>query len=37
MKAGKGTRSIGTVEWARLGVLGLLLVVIASLVVVYGG
>ena len=36
MKAGKGTGSIRTSELARLGVLGLVLVVIASLVLVYG-
>ena len=37
MKAGKGARPIRTGEWARLGILGLVLVVVAALMVAYGG
>ena len=36
MKAGKGARVMGAAEWARLGIIGLVLAVVAALVVVYG-
>ncbi len=37
MKAGKGIRCMRNAELARLGALGLVVVVIATLVLVYGG
>jgi len=36
MKAGKRARVMGAAEWTRLGIIGLVLAVVASLVVVYG-